>query len=277
MKVLVIGDMHLRAVSPVSRTDDISEAIESKFSQLLLLSHEVSAAVCLGDLFDSPTPPLSVVWQFLDFLDAFGKDFYVIPGNHDLYGYNYDTLYRTQVGHLARNGRIHLITDVATIGNRKFGNWLNCESCDVLLVHDFLLPFRFFGQETLIEEFVPPEGVKLVLVGHYHPGFDPVVVRGVTYVGVASLLRLEVGEADREVYVYLLDLDNLSLEKVPLVVSQGVFSQRIESRASVRTETVETLVDLDITSFDLPSIVKLVASSRGYSKEATEKLIRMVT
>ncbi len=266
MKYLILGDLHLRSSTPMGRKDDVLQTFEKKLEQISFLSSGCEAAICLGDIFHSQVPSLEAVWLFYDFLSTLDCPFYTILGNHDVFGGNVNTLSRTQVGHLLRLGLIKLIRGKTRIGKLTFADFVSGDDCNVLLVHEMLLPFPFFGKEILIESYTPPPSTRLVFVGHYHPGFGPVEKDGVTYIGVGSVFRCD--QTDRhEVSVYFLD-EELNVERFALNVDWDVF---VES-PPVEVE-LAPLPDLDIQTFDLKAVLQAIAKERNYKESTVARLL----
>lgn len=274
MNILVVGDLHLRATSPCSRVDNILETFWFKARQVvdIVKSRGVCAVIFLGDVFDSPSPSLSVVWEFLNFVDLLRVPVYTIVGNHDVYGYNLETLRRCQLGQLSRLGAITLITSPTRVCGRVFGVFPDSSPCDVLLVHDFLLPFEFFGKATLIDEFTPPPGCKLVLVGHYHHGFAPVTRDGVVYFGPGALLRLDRSERERDVGVALLDCETLDFEFIKLHKPENVFLEVVEEKAA--DEVVSKILDLKVENLNVHDIIFALASQNNVPEKIVERLVQ---
>lgn len=98
---MVVGDIHYRGSNPRSRIDDYPAAIRAKIEEVNEIAEEIQAdgVLCPGDLCDSPNLSFGVVG---DLHDSLRSNWYIVPGNHDEYGANLDSLIRTPFGLLAR-------------------------------------------------------------------------------------------------------------------------------------------------------------------------------
>lgn len=167
-----------------------------------------------GDLFHTPDVSNKFTGEIAKVIKKWGVDTYVVPGNHDLYGYNTATLYNTKLGLLASTGIIKILDRLHPLiikkGNFKLGidGQEYYEDIDkgnpgdfsvtdlsvdlnILVYHGMLLDHKFFSNvpHTLIDDVMT--SADLVLAGHYHPGFDLKDVNGTTYCNPGSGLRIE--------------------------------------------------------------------------------------
>ena len=91
-------DLHISGKNPLYRKDDLNETIKEKIAWINNYAREIRAngILCTVDIFDKPDTSYGVLNK--DILSLF-KDspviWYCIAGNHDMYGYNPDTLSRT--------------------------------------------------------------------------------------------------------------------------------------------------------------------------------------
>ena len=89
MKILVIGDCHLRALLPYSGS--IDDGRKSEWEDVLSKIYEVAKTcdmvVQAGDIVHMKNNPSVVVDDLVKFLNGFGdKQIFVLRGNHDLLG-----------------------------------------------------------------------------------------------------------------------------------------------------------------------------------------------
>lgn len=111
--LLVVGDLHWRAVNPKARTDDFQAALAGKLMEIFGLARQNRCAAILqtGDLTDTAGLQLSTIGDLMEILREAPCPVLAVPGNHDTWGANPDTLPRTPFGLLARGGWIQ---DVST-------------------------------------------------------------------------------------------------------------------------------------------------------------------
>ena len=87
MRLLIVGDLHLRSKTPRRRTEKDFEAVcLGKLKQIVKIAneHDVLAAVQVGDFFHSPTPTHGLVAATIKVLQASTVPWYAIHGQHDL-------------------------------------------------------------------------------------------------------------------------------------------------------------------------------------------------
>jgi exonuclease SbcD len=104
LKFVVVGDIHYRGSNPRSRIDDYPAAIRAKIEEITEIAEGIraEAILCPGDLFDGPNLSYSTVGELYEILKLTKVPWYVIPGNHDEYAANPETLSRTPFGLLTK-------------------------------------------------------------------------------------------------------------------------------------------------------------------------------
>jgi len=192
MNLLVISDLHLGASRPAGRTGDYIADVDRKLEEIIQLAHseKVAAVLCAGDVFHRPAPAYSVLGRFQTFLERLDRRFITVPGSHDLFGNNLDVLYRTAIGFFMRIGSIELLSEVTQkatrVGNMSVGI-AGSKVLDIEIVHGSVLPEPDFGDYTLLRNYNTL--ARLVVVGHYHDGYELATVNGTTFVCTGSVVR----------------------------------------------------------------------------------------
>ena len=199
MNLLVLTDLHLSSTRPSGRIGDYVADVEAKLAEVVDIanSYSVAAVLCAGDLFHRPDASFSAVSRFISFLERLDRRFITISGSHDLFGNNMDSLYRTAIGSLDRLGCIELLqpgyrsaikVESMTIGVS------GSKVPDIELVHGSILPRPDFGDYTLLENYNTE--ARVVVVGHYHGGYDLTTINGCTFVCPGSLVRVSASEVE---------------------------------------------------------------------------------
>jgi len=86
MKVLVIGDIHMRVDLPYSSTIEDGRKAEwtGVLDKIIKTAEECDVVVLLGDILNSRNNPSVVLKELVEFLKRFGdKQIYAISGNHE--------------------------------------------------------------------------------------------------------------------------------------------------------------------------------------------------
>ena len=111
MKLLYVTDTHIRGTSPRHRLDDFPATLLTKCREVVTLcrEHQVAALLHGGDLFDRPDTAPAVAMAYIDALRQAPCPIITVAGNHDLFGYNPETLSRTMLGLFAAFGLVRLL------------------------------------------------------------------------------------------------------------------------------------------------------------------------
>ena len=221
MKILHVTDTHGTAKNPSGRLDVFYVAVIKKFLELTetIKREQVDFVIHTGDLFHSPRVSLKFAGKIAEIMNSWGVPIYVTPGNHDLDGYNLQTVDQTMLGFLSKNGTIQLLTRgdaeaFSVIGasgkeyellveGQEYYDGIDHGFADdyqisphtadfsIMAAHGMLMEAPFFPDlpHTLIKDVVTD--ADIVLCGHYHPGFKEVQQNGTWFFNPGSALRLE--------------------------------------------------------------------------------------
>ena len=100
MKILFMTDTHLTAKSPQSRTDIYEITTLKKFTEIghIIKNNNVDLVIHGGDMFHTAKVSLRYAGHIAEIIKSWGVPVHVVPGNHDLYGYNLSTIDQTILG-----------------------------------------------------------------------------------------------------------------------------------------------------------------------------------
>jgi exonuclease SbcD len=106
VRFIVTGDLHYRGTNPRARTDDFTKALKEKLGDVYRLAnyYDCAGVIIPGDITDSPGITLPVIGDLHYLLSQCMTRIYAVPGNHDIWGSNPETLPRTPFGLLTRVG-----------------------------------------------------------------------------------------------------------------------------------------------------------------------------
>ncbi len=249
MKLLYLTDTHIRGTSPRNRLDDLPATLQAKLSEVVELArvHQVAAILHGGDLFDRPDVAPAVALEFLKVLMAAPCPMYGIAGNHDVYGFNPDTVPRTMLGLFdgfrlfqllkpgqqafieqgglkvqvtgqefhaeldRRDPRLDYCVVPAGVGGSLHERHPDADFA-IHLTHGMLLEKPFFEgiSHTLLDAVMAHTVADVTFGGHYHPGWSrPFEVDGRLFINPGALVRLGNQSADfrRPIQVVLLELE----------------------------------------------------------------------
>ena len=102
-KIVLCGDLHWRGLNPKARLDNFLEALTAKLQEVFEIARRIvaDAIIIAGDLFHSPNMAWGTVAELALLLQSVPCPVLTIPGNHDSYGGNLESLFRTPYGLLA--------------------------------------------------------------------------------------------------------------------------------------------------------------------------------
>lgn len=199
--VMLIGDCHLKAVSPISRTDNYPTAILNKLLYLSSIAKHsnCSTFILLGDVFDSPNTSLSylaeVIETFKKINDA-GIIVYTIVGNHDIRNNRMDSLSSTALGILIATGQVKLAPRDLVIDSTLFKCYNYPEQLEVVTNNDLYnvcVAHLYFelndANDSLTSDAVNNLKYDAMILGHYHMPCDTINVGNTVLYRPGSLSR----------------------------------------------------------------------------------------
>lgn len=254
-RLLVTGDWHYRSTNPRARLDNIQEALHQKIYEVYGIAGQkkCNAIVVPGDITDSPNMSYSTFSELGRLLGYTPCPIYAVPGNHDIFGANPETKYRTPFGALVWLGFLGDLSDepfesnldknpptVAMTGSPysastdiDIASYLFGEGkispelphkVKIQVAHGMLLE-RAPGYElrhTLIKDVANhPNAPDVLIVGHDHIGFGVKRMGKTLFINPGALVRLTAhpAEIERTVQVCILtiyDDGSTDAELVPL-------------------------------------------------------------
>lgn len=194
IRLLYFTDPHLRGTNPRARIDDYPGALKAKLREVFSLAakHNCDAVVCGGDLFNRPDTAYAVAGEFAAVLAECPVQIYVCPGNHEIYGYNLDTLNRSVLGFMDQINLVQILNrepvvfrDEVTVylTGQGFYHDIDHSPADyqtginridgfkVHVVHGMLVekPLPYEVAHTLVDQV--KTDAHVIMSGHEHIGF----------------------------------------------------------------------------------------------------------
>lgn len=221
MKFIYLTDVHIKGVNPGKRTDIYYIAIMKKLWELqsVIKKENIDFVIIGGDLFDIPKVANKLYGRVAKILRGWGVKVFVVPGNHDLYGQNIETLDDTSLGNLADSGVVTILRrsnsplyfqkksepgcPLVAITGQEYHNDIDKglfpdyepepsqAPINILAVHSMLVkkPFHPDVAHTVMKDV--KTSADLVLAGHYHPDSIDVTLNGTRFIRPTSTARLE--------------------------------------------------------------------------------------
>lgn len=202
MKILHITDSHGTVKSPESRTDIYYLAFLKKMYELkyVIKQEDIKLIIHTGDLFHSPRVSDKFAGQLSEIIKSYGIPMYVVPGNHDMDGYNINTLDQTKLGLLYKTGVVKKLDreifpiqlksqrenlNISISGQEYYkdidtGNMEDFEmksnnpnaNFNILAIHGYLCdkPQNPNVRHTLCQNITTD--ADIILSGHFHESFE---------------------------------------------------------------------------------------------------------
>jgi len=315
MRFLFFTDDHKRGTTPVNRKDNFPATLARKLKEVVEIAREEQVDYVLhgGDFFDVPAPAISVCADFLQIYQQFSVPVFTIPGNHDLFGHNIETLPRTMLGFAARLGLVRLLgreplylekngLRVQLTGQgyhfqmdnrrRELDYMIEKKDCDyaIHMVHGMLLQRALFpgASYTLIEQIWDTEA-DFTLVGHNHLGFPDTEKDGKYFLNPGALARLSNHrqEMTRPIQVLIIDLSGSrpAYKKIRLksaAPGEDVLDRsRLEEAAFREQKLVGYLAEVKAAGSyrrtDVRALLQEIAGVKKLSPAVIEEALRFIS
>lgn len=99
INLIFTGDWHIRGTNPRNRLGDYRADTKDKLREVFKLATKWDAKgiIVPGDIFDRPEVSIAVLLEFAEVLNESPVPILTTPGNHDIYGYNLATYWRSSL------------------------------------------------------------------------------------------------------------------------------------------------------------------------------------
>lgn len=316
MKLLFITDTHIRGTTPKNRKDVFVDTIEQKLIEIthIIKNNNIDFVLHGGDLFDRPDVSISIVSKFATILDQIKVPFYLISGNHDIYGHNPDTLNRTMLGLLDVLGVVKVINkgekiileknhikvqltgqpyvyDIDIPNNINYyilDEVLDSVDFSIHMVHGMLLdkPFIKGIPFTLVDD-IKNTLADITLSGHYHAGFKTIKLDEKYFINPGSMVRVtnSLNEINRIPQVVLIELnDKINIKNIPLnsaLPGDEVLDRKEIERSLFKNERMlefkQTINEsLDFEKMDINEVLIEVSNAEGVDDNVKIEALRRI-
>ncbi len=256
MKALLLADTHLTDKQPQQRLDDFPAAQLKKMLWLseLCKKQKVTAVFHAGDLFDGAGASHYLVQQYIDVLKTF-PDFFIAPGQHDLYYHNQNLDY-SPLRVLEKAGAVNVIQDelVDVFGVHVSFCGFGCalpefviDSDAILVTHRMITDEKLWAGQTDDQnagKLLRLQPYRLILSGDNHKNF--MVKRNTkTLVNVGSMMRSDIDQIDHKPKAYILDTNGWEITEyeIPISPAADVFNTEQLAAKKEHTSQINEFVD----------------------------------
>ena len=244
----MLSDTHIRSTIPVGRIDNFLETQYNKwlFIKKTIWDENVDLILQAGDLFDRPSPPLSLISKYGVLFQEMDIPIYCVLGQHDMLMRS-KVLNRTAIGLFQMFGLIKILNlkGIFISGIHFFGNSYNDNyneikgiskiDFNILVTHDMIgnKPLYPGHKITKAKAFLQTyKEFDIILCGDYHyPFFEKSSdVRVILNTGcLLRMTRLE-DDMNRRPHFYIYDTEKNKWQKfyIPCEPAEIVFSMKEE-------------------------------------------------
>jgi len=301
MKFGFFTDSHFTDTQPPQRIDDVRRTQRKKLGEILhlILDHGVQAIFHGGDVFNTKKPSHLLVADIIDWCKRINIPIYSVIGNHDVTGYNLDSVRNSGLGVLFEaeavtklnleeypNEKIaikaiHVEYDPQNFGKAYIFDEKYKDYIRIIISHNYVIP-----EKEMPFGFVHPKDIEtnahLVLCGHYHKPFT--FSSGNEYktlwVNPGSLCRWNVLE-DHQPKFILVTIENGKWEIKQLPLQNGknkkeVFNLELIDLQKKQEQDVKKFVQsLEQTAFQNVDVEELI-SKIGKEQNLDPNIIELV-
>lgn len=316
MKLLFFTDSHLRGTPPRNRKDDYVQTLENKMLEIvdIIDNNKIDFVLHGGDLFDRPDVSISVTSRFSKILKKIQVPIYMVSGNHDVYGHNPQTINRTVSGLLKELDIFNIINEkekiilekenlkVQVTGQPYIYNIDDTVNRDyyimkdiddsvnysIHIVHGMLLdkPFIKGVPYTLVDD-IKETKANITLSGHYHSGFENIVIDGKYFINPGSIVRItnSLKEIERRPKVIIINLDeNIRIEEIylksalsgSLVLDRDEIDKGIYKRERLYEFKQNIDSALNYEKMDINDVLIEVSRTEGLSEEVKVEALKRI-
>ncbi len=316
LKVLFFTDTHIRGTNPKNRKDNFVDTVEKKLIEItdIIEKHNVDFVLHGGDLFDRPDISISIASRFSMILDKIKVPFYLVSGNHDVYGHNPDTIYRTMLGLLDILGVIKIIKGNEKIILEKNNIKVQLtaqpyvydidspENLDyyivkdirqdvnysIHMVHGMLLdkPFIKGIPYTLVDD-IKDTLADITLSGHYHAGFKTLKIDNKYFINPGSMVRISnsLKEIERIPKIVLIEFGkDIQITEIPLesalpgeeVLDRSEIEKNLFKNERIMEFKQSIDAALDFEKMDINEVLIRVSNAEGVEDNVIKEALRRI-
>ena len=302
-RFLVCQDSHIRGKNSEHRIGDYYSDVMNKIKEVIDIAKELKVKAILhgGDLYDSELVSNVMVDEFIDLVENSGIEWYVLPGNHDETGNNWEVSKATSLAHIFRRSKLinelTIKSDKGYIiqGFRYYHNVEGVIKEEGLPCGASSYPFKIAIIHALVTEKPLPyqcmhivaKDIKTnfdaVLVAHNHHGWGIKEINGTKFVNIGCLGRRKIDEKDIQPSCLLIDTETKDLKIIPLKsvkTAKEVFDlEKVEEIKQFEGEInnfIKSLSDVKIQGLDIRGMIEFLGKEKNVEKEVIKECITRI-
>ena len=277
----------------------------SKIKEIISLSKElkVDCVIHGGDLFDSANVSNIMVDEFIDLIEEAKLNWYILPGNHDMIGHNWELSKGTSLAHIFRRSDLIRFLDFyidkeATVLIQGFKYYHNIEEdiknkglksmnstlpFKIAIVHSMLTLKPFHPQVMHVVAKDIKTDFDVILCAHYHMGWDIKELNGVKFVNIGGIGRRGIDEVKNVPKIAYIDTETQEIRLISLKSAkkgEEVFDLvKIEIAKKFEHDIdnfISSLKNTKIQGLNLRGTVEMIAKENDIDEEVKEEVIKRI-
>lgn len=233
-KILFATDFHFRSMRPISRLDEnFLDTQVAKLEYLASISKDMNLAILGGDIFDRPDIGPGVIIKVMRALAKFKCRVVTVIGNHEVYGYEGQSIERSALGVLFEHGCIERLDYIDLPGVHIYGmhafdkpTWTVPDATEkkIIVAHKMITNSPIPNVDCiLVKDLALATNADIVLSGDIHYPHD-VEIGSKLFINPGSMSRMSIADRDRmpQAVVLTIELDgDVDYEFVPVPAKPG--------------------------------------------------------
>ena len=309
MNFIYASDLHGKAKNPVSRVDDYPSAWLAKIDEIIQISQQKNCECVIinGDVFDSYSVSNILIDDFIDRIENQKVIWYIVVGNHDLIGANWDNSQASTLAHIFRRSKnIKILTTLQSKDyfikgyNYYFGieedlnnkglmhsciNLSNSKHLDkftIAIPHALITIKPFFQNvnQTIAKDL--KTNYDLILCGHLHTKFDK-IIKETRFLNLSSIGRTAINE-QHQPEVAMIDTKTQEIEVIPLKSAQFVNKifdlskyEELKKQEKSIDEFINTLNSTEWVKLDVLGQIERFAKENKFGQEVVDYILTKVS
>lgn len=312
-KFLYVQDSHIRGKNSEHRIGDYYSDVMDKIKEVINLAKKLKVKAILhgGDLFDSELVSNVMVDEFIDLVENSGIKWYILPGNHDEIGNNWELSKSSTLAHIFRRSKLIkelvFMSDIITYkpdegrfkyiiqGFKYFHNiegeiikkGLLCETkgkgLKIAIVHALvtLKPLPYQCMHIVAKDI--KTDFDVVLVAHNHSFWDIKEINGTKFVNVGCLGRRKIDEKDIKPSCLLINTETKDLKIIEIKGTKRgseVFDlEKVNEAEQFEGEInnfIKSLSDVKIQGLDIRGMIEFIGKEKNIEQEIIKECVSRI-
>lgn len=254
MKISFATDLHIRYSPPSSRLDRevFFDSLLKKINFIIEYSNSNSDILVFGgDIFDKPDIAHSLVINILKEFKKSTIPIYTIVGNHDIYGYQENSIFKSGIGVLFESGIIEKLDklefdDLILKGMHCYSEEVFNDAMpgknNILFCHKPITNLSIPGGIP-IKKIAQNCNYNMIISGDIHIGHIE-NENEIKFINPGAILRSSIVEKDRTPQMVLIDTKNNSYKFIEIPHQKNVFDEKFDNAVNnITTNFIDNFVD----------------------------------